>query len=42
MANLTHYDIIKKPVVSEKSMNEMANKKYTFIVHVDATKTQVK
>ena len=42
MANLTHFDIIKKPVVSEKSMNQMADKKYTFIVNVDATKTQVK
>lgn len=42
MANLTHYDIIKKPVVSEKSMNQIAEKKYTFIVHKDATKTQVK
>ena len=42
MANLTHYDIIKKPVVSEKSMNQMADKKYTFIVHKDATKIQVK
>ena len=42
MANLTHYDIIKKPVVSEKSMNQMVNKKYTFIVHKDATKIQIK
>ena len=42
MANLSCYDIIKKPVVSEKSMNQMASKKYTFIVHKDATKTQVK
>lgn len=42
MANLTHYDIIKKPVVSEKSMNMMADKKYTFVVHKDATKTQIK
>ena len=42
MANLTSYDIIKKPVVSEKSMNEMVNKKYTFIVHKDATKIQIK
>lgn len=42
MANLTHYDIIKKPVVSEQSMNQMADKKYTFIVHKDATKTQIK
>ena len=42
MANLTHYDIIKKPVVSEKSMKQMTDKKYTFIVNKDATKTQVK
>ena len=42
MANLTCYDIIKKPVVSEKSMNQMVNKKYTFIVHKDATKNQIK
>ena len=42
MANLTHYDIIKRPVVSEKSMKQMAEKKYTFIIHKDATKTQVK
>lgn len=42
MANLTCYDIIKKPVVSEKSMNQMVDKKYTFIVHKDATKNQIK
>lgn len=42
MANLKYYDIIKKPVVSEQSMNQMADKKYTFIVHKDATKTQIK
>ena len=42
MANLTCYDIIKRPVVSEKSMNQMVNKKYTFIVHKDATKNQIK
>ena len=42
MANLKVYDIIKKPVVSEKSMKQMADKKYTFIVHKDATKIQIK
>lgn len=42
MANLQYYDILKRPVVSEKSMNEMANKKYTFIVHKDANKIQIK
>ena len=42
MADLKYYDVILKPVVTEKSMNEMADKKYTFYVHTDTTKTQVK
>ena len=42
MSNLKFYDIIKKPVVSEKSMNQMADKKYTFIVQKEATKVQIK
>lgn len=42
MADLKYYDIILKPVITEKSMNSISDKKYTFIVHVDATKTQVK
>lgn len=42
MADLKYYDVILKPVVTEKSMNAMADKKYTFYVHPDATKTQVK
>ena len=42
MADLKDYDIILEPVVTEKSMNAMADKKYTFYVHVDATKAQVK
>lgn len=42
MANLKYYDIIIRPIVSEKSMNEMANKKYTFQVHKDANKIQIK
>jgi large subunit ribosomal protein L23 len=36
------YDIIRKPVITEKSMNEMANKKYTFIVDINANKTEIK
>lgn len=36
------YDIIRRPVITEKSMNEMADKKYTFVVDINATKTQVK
>ena len=36
------YDIILKPVISERSMDEAQNKKYTFKVAVDANKTEVK
>ncbi len=42
MADLKYYDVILKPVVTEKTMNEMADKKYAFYVHPDATKVQVK
>lgn len=42
MADLKFYDVILKPVVTEKSMNDMAEKKYTFRVHPTATKSQVK
>ena len=42
MADLKYYDVILKPVVTEKSMDIMAEKKYTFLVHTDATKTQIK
>ncbi len=42
MADLKYYDVILKPVVTEKSMNVMADKKYTFMVHPDATKSQIK
>ena len=42
MADLKYYDIILKPVITEKSMLAMEDKKYTFYVHTDATKTQVK
>ena len=42
MADIKYYDVIQKPVVTEKSMNAMAEKKYTFLVHPDATKSQVK
>ena len=31
MANVQYYDVILKPVVTEKSMNAMAEKKYTFL-----------
>jgi large subunit ribosomal protein L23 len=42
MADIKYYDVILKPVITEKSMNAMAEKKYTFLVHPEATKTQVK
>lgn len=42
MADIKYYDVILKPVLTEKSMNAMAEKKYTFLVHPDATKSQVK
>ena len=42
MADIKYYDVILKPVVTEKSMAGMGDKKYTFLVHPDATKTQVK
>lgn len=42
MADLKYYDIILKPVVTEKSMTAMAEKKYTFLVNPDATKSQIK
>ena len=42
MADLKYYDVILKPVITEKSMNAMADKKYAFYVNPDATKNQIK
>jgi len=42
MANLQYYDVILKPVITEKSMNDMANKEYTFFVHPEANKSMIK
>ncbi len=42
MADIKYYDVILRPVVTEKSMDAMGYKKYTFYVHPDATKTQIK
>ena len=42
MANIQYYDVILKPVVTEKSMNAMSDKKYTFLVHPEANKTMIK
>ena len=42
MANVQYYDVILKPVITEKSMDGMASKKYTFLVHPEANKTMIK
>lgn len=42
MADLKYYDVILKPVITERSMEGMGEKKYTFYVHTDATKSQIK
>ena len=42
MADIKYYDVILKPIVTEKSMNSMSEKKYTFSVHPEATKNQIK
>ena len=42
MANVQYYDVILKPVITEKSMNIMAEKKYTFLVHPEANKAMIK
>jgi len=40
--SLTASEIIIQPVISEKSMDESQRGKYTFAVHKDATKIQIK
>ena len=42
MADIKYYDVILKPVITEKSMELMADKKYTFLVHTEANKTMIK
>ena len=42
MANVQYYDVILKPVITEKSMADMAAKKYTFLVHPEANKSMIK
>ena len=37
----TAYDIIKRPIITEQSMGETENKKYTFEVAKDANKIQI-
>lgn len=42
MANIQYYDVILRPVLTEKALVESATNKYTFFVHPEATKAQVK
>ncbi len=42
MADIKYYDVILKPVITEKSMRLMGEKKYTFYVHPDATKPMIR
>ena len=42
MADIRYYDVILKPVVTEKSMDIMADKKYTFLVHPESNKAMIK
>ena len=37
----TAYDIVKRPIITEKSMAEIADKKYTFEVAKDANKIEI-
>ena len=38
----TPYDVIKAPIITERSMDDAAERKYSFKVDVKATKTEIK
>jgi len=42
MADLKYYDVIIKPIMTEKSMHMMENRQYSFYVHPEATKIQIR
>jgi len=42
MADLKYYDVILKPVVTENSMAIIEQGKYTFLVHTESTKPQIR
>jgi len=42
MAALQYYDVIQKPLMTEKSMSLLETNTYSFYVHPKATKTQIK
>jgi large subunit ribosomal protein L23 len=42
MASIQYYDVILRPVVTEKSMGQMGERKHTFFVHPEANKSMIK
>jgi large subunit ribosomal protein L23 len=42
MADLKYYDVIFKPLMTEKSMSLLEEQTYSFYVHPQATKKQIK
>lgn len=39
---MNKYDVIIKPIISEKSMDQTADRKYTFQVAINANKIEIK
>lgn len=39
---MKQFDVIIKPLLSEKTYSDIANKKYAFVVAMDANKTEIK
>ena len=39
---MNSYDIVKRPIITEHSMDQMADRKYTFEVAKDANKIEIK
>lgn len=39
---MKEYDIIIKPILTEKSYGDIANKRYTFMCYKDANKVEIK
>ena len=42
MASITSYDVIKRPLVSERSMEQLTDRKYSFEVSRSANKIEIK
>ena len=42
MADIKYYDVILKPVITEKSMELLSEKKYTFLVNPYANKIMIR